>query len=40
MQGFGGRVPDPEVMFTFFSKKYAFLSILYSKLLLKTPFFK
>jgi len=33
--GFGGGSPDAETNFTVFSKKYAFLSILWSKLLLK-----
>jgi len=35
---FGGGASDAEAIFTFFPKKYAFLSILWSKFLLKNTF--
>jgi len=37
-RGFGGGAPDAEEIFTVFPKKYAFLSILWSKFLFKTRF--
>jgi len=36
---FGGGAPDAEEIFTVLSPKYAFLSILWSKVLLKTRFY-
>jgi len=36
--GLGGGASDAEASFTVFSKKYAFISILWSKFPLKTRF--